>query len=87
MSADERAEQRISTPTSRRDLPSLDEAERVASFVLHEQLHEQLKPIAAGVVECEPTAASVREIIALPIAAVTIAERLYRLIGKPYPAQ
>lgn len=53
------------------------------SFVLH----DQLKPIATGAVEGEPTAASVREIIALTVAAVTIAERLYRLIGKPYPGQ
>jgi len=67
--------------STNRNVPSLDEANRVASFVLV----EQARAVAATVVAGATREDSLRELVALTIAVVLYAERAYRAIGKRRP--
>lgn len=64
----------MSTITSSRNVPSVDEAGRVVDFVFN----DALKPIAAGVAKGTPSADSLREILALTIAVVGATEHVFR---------
>jgi hypothetical protein len=65
------------------NVPSLDEAERVVSFVLHDQLGQLAGKVASGT----STAESLREMLGLTIAVVGAVESMHRSIGRPYPEQ
>ncbi|MDB4953930.1 MAG: hypothetical protein JWO36_1499 [Myxococcales bacterium] len=69
--------------TSAKNVPSLDEAERVVSFVLHDQLGQLAGKVASGT----STDESLREMLGLTIAVVGAAEQKHRSIGRPYPDQ
>jgi hypothetical protein len=73
----------LATSTTSPNLPSLDEAHRVVTFVLD----DQARAVAGKVAEGAPTDDSLREIIALTIAVVGATEHLYRMIGPTYPDQ
>ncbi len=66
-----------------KNVPSLDEAERVVSFVLSRELAQ----LAAKVADGAATADSLREFLALTIAIVGATESLYQASGKPNPSQ
>jgi hypothetical protein len=69
--------------TSAKNVPSLEEAERVASFFLHHQ-HGQL---ARYVASWSSPVESLREMLAWTIAVVGAVESMHRSIGRPYPEQ
>ena len=69
--------------TSSRNVPSLDEAERVMRFVVS----DALLPIAATVASGTPVAHSLREVLALTIAVVGATEGLYQQLGTANPEQ
>jgi hypothetical protein len=69
--------------TSGGNIPSLEEAARVATFVVNDELGQLAGKIASGT----PTVESLREALALTIAVVATVEQMYRSIGRPYPEQ
>lgn len=73
----------MATSTTSPNLPSLEEAHRVVTFVLN----DEARAIAGKVAEGASTSESLREIVALTIAVVGATEHLYRMIGPTYPEQ
>lgn len=69
--------------TSAKNVPSLDEANRVVTFVFD----DEMKSIAGNVAAGAQTVESLRELLALTIAVVGATEQLYGSVGRPYPAQ
>ena len=69
--------------TSSKNVPSLEEAHRVVSFIVN----DEMKPIASKVAAGSPTAETLREMLALTIAVVGATEQLYRAVGRSHPEQ
>ncbi len=65
------------------NVPSLEEAERVVSFVLHDELGQLAGDVANGT----STEVSLRRMLAVTIAVVGACESMFRSIGRPYPDQ
>jgi len=65
------------------NVPSLEEAERVVSFVLHDELGQLVSDVSNGT----STEASLRRMLAVTIAVVGACESMFRSIGLPYPDQ
>jgi len=66
------------------NLPSLEEAERVVSFVLD----SEAKAITGKVAnDGSSTAAHLRDLLSLTIAVVEATEHMYHVVGKPHPDQ
>lgn len=63
------------------NVPSLAEADRVARFVLSNELRQLAAKVAGG------SADGLREYLALTIAVVGATEQVHRAIGKPNPSQ
>jgi hypothetical protein len=68
---------------SAKNVPSLDEADRVVSFVLGSEAKDVAAMVAAGA----PTADALRELLAITVAVVGATEQLYRAIGRKHPEQ
>ena len=64
-------------------VPSLDEAQRILSFILD----DEAKAIAGKVAAGSPTVDSLREVLALTIAVVGVTEQVYRAAGRMHPDQ
>lgn len=64
-------------------VPSLDEAARVVSFVLHDEMGAVAERATAG---AHPTE-GVRDLLALTIAVVGATEHLYTVLGRAHPEQ
>jgi lipid-A-disaccharide synthase-like uncharacterized protein len=65
------------------NVPALEEAERVVSFVLN----DEMKSIAGKVASGTPTVETLREMLALTIAVVGATEQFYRSVGLSHPDQ
>ncbi|MBA2320448.1 MAG: hypothetical protein H0V89_04765 [Deltaproteobacteria bacterium] len=65
------------------NVPSLDEAERVVSLILHGEMNTIAESVADGL----PPLESLRELLALTIAVVEATEHMYAVVGRPHPDQ
>src|SRR3982751_5024248 len=73
----------VSTDTSRPNLPSLDEAHRVVTWVLQDEAGAIAADVAAG----SPKADTLRSFLALTVAILTQTEHSFRSIAPLHPTQ
>ncbi len=74
-------ERAVSTSPSSQNVPSLDEAHRVVTYVLD----DELKRLAGQLDGDQPSADTLRGMVALTVAVVGATESLYSAVGREHP--